>query len=111
MANDEFARRIPSISPMDVEHPGTIVCDLRRVVADADAVDAIARIQLEARRLGLELRLCHASCELRRLVAFAGLEDVLLLEPCGKAEQREQPLRVEEERQLGDPAPGELDHL
>ena len=42
---------------------------------------------------------------------FAGLEDVLLLEPLGEAEQREQPLRVEEERQLGDPAPGELDHL
>ncbi len=96
---------------MDVERPGTIVCDLRRVVADADAIDALARIQLEAQRLGLELRLCHASGELQELVAFAGLEDVLLLEPFREAEQREQPLRVEEERQLGDPATGELDHL
>ena len=96
---------------MDVERPGTIVCDLRRVVADADAIDALARIQLEAQRLGLDLRLRRASSELRELIAFTGLEDVLRLEPCRKAEEREQPLRVEEERELGDPAAGELDHL
>jgi hypothetical protein len=96
---------------MDVERPGTIVCDLRRVVADADAIDALARIQLEAQRLGLDLRLRRASSELRELIAFTGLEDVLPLEPCRKAEEREQPLRVEEERELGDPAAGELDHL
>ena len=96
---------------MDVERPGTIVCDLRRVVADADTIDALARIQLEAQRLGLDLRLRRASSELRELIAFTGLEDVLRLEPCRKAEEREQPLRVEEERELGDPAAGELDHL
>ena len=96
---------------MDVERPGTIVCDLRRVVADADAIDALARIQLEAQRLGLDLRLRRASSELRELIAFAGLEDVLRLEPFRETEQREQPLRVEEERELGDPAAGELDHL
>jgi hypothetical protein len=97
---------------MDIP-PGsrTIACDLGGVVADADTIDALARLQLAAQRLGLDLRLRHASGELRELVAFAGLEDVLRLEPCGKAEEREQPLRVEEERQLGDPAVGELDHL
>jgi len=91
--------------------PSTIVCDLRRVIADAGTIDALARLQLAAQRLGLELRLCHASGELHELVAFAGLEDVLRLEPCREAEKREQPLRVEEERELGDPAVGELDHL
>lgn len=97
---------------MDVEPcPGAIVCDLRRVASDADTLDALARLRLEARRLGLELRLCGASVELRELVAFAGLEDALPLEPRREAEQREQPLRVEEEGQLGDAAPRELDDL
>jgi hypothetical protein len=91
--------------------PRTIVCDLRRIVADAETLDALARLRLAARRVGLELRLCHASGELRELVAFAGLEDVLPLEPCREAEERKQPLGVEEEGQLGDAAPGELDHL
>jgi len=97
---------------MDVEpRPGTITCDLRSVAADADTIDALARLRLEAMRLGLELRLCHASVELRELVAFAGLDDVLALEPCREAEQREQPLRVEEEGQLGDASLRELDDL
>jgi hypothetical protein len=97
---------------MDLEpRRGTIVCDLQTVVADADTIDALARLRLEARRLGLELRLRHASVELRELVALAGLEDVLLLEPRRETEQREQPLGVEEERQLGHPTPGELDDL
>ena len=82
----------------------TIVCDLGRVAADAATIDALARLQLAARRLGLELRLCRASGQFRELIAFAGLGGVLLLEPGRETEEREEPLRVEEERQLGDPA-------
>ena len=40
---------------------------------DAATVDALARLQLAARRLGLEIRLRHASSELQELLAFVGL--------------------------------------
>jgi hypothetical protein len=66
-------------------------------------VGALARLQLEARRLGLELRVVHASAELSELVAFVGLDGVLLVEPRRQAEQREETLGVEEERELDDP--------
>jgi STAS domain len=58
----------------------TIVCDLRSVTSNAAALDALARLQLNARRLGLELRLQHASGELQKLIAFAGLDEVLRVE-------------------------------
>jgi len=45
--------------------------------ADVGTVDAIARLQLAAKRLGLELRLHNARPELRELIDFAGLCDVL----------------------------------
>jgi ABC-type transporter Mla MlaB component len=52
-------------------------CDVRGVRADAVAVDALARLQLGARRHSCVVRLRNASPELRALVAFMGLEDVL----------------------------------
>jgi ABC-type transporter Mla MlaB component len=55
--------------------------DLRGVPADAVAVDALARLQLAARRHGCELRLRNASPELRELIAFMGLRDVLRVAP------------------------------
>jgi ABC-type transporter Mla MlaB component len=82
----------------------TIVCDLAGAAADAGTVDALARLQLAARRAGVELRLRHVPKELRELLAFTGLSGVLRLEPVGKAEEREELLRVEEERDLADPA-------
>jgi hypothetical protein len=72
-------------------------------MADLGTVDAFARLQLAARRSGLELRLQHVSDELRELIAFLGLDDALRLEPRGQAEEREERLGVEEERELGDP--------
>ena len=85
---------------------------LRPIVFDARSlrephlgtVDLLARIRLAAGRLGLELRLCNASQELRELIAVAGLEEVLVVEPERKPEEREQPSGVEEERELGDSA-------
>jgi len=80
-------------------------CDVGGLSApDLGTVAALARLQLEARRLGLELRLQHVPRELRELIVFVGLEEVLRLEPGGHPEQREERLGVEEERQLGDPS-------
>jgi ABC-type transporter Mla MlaB component len=53
------------------------LCDVGGVDPDAVTVDALARLQLAARRHGCTVRLRHASHELRELVAFMGLADVL----------------------------------
>jgi ABC-type transporter Mla MlaB component len=54
-----------------------VLCDVRSAPADAVTVDALARLQLAAGRAGCRVRLHHASDELRDLVAFMGLADVL----------------------------------
>lgn len=56
---------------------GVVLCDVRGVEPDAVTVDALARLQLAARRYGCRIRLRGASDELTELVAFMGLEDVL----------------------------------
>jgi hypothetical protein len=84
--------------------PSTIVCDVCGLAPDAAAIDALARLQLAARRLGLEIRLRHASSELLGLLAFVGLSEVLRVEAGGQPEEREERLGAEEERQLDDPA-------
>jgi ABC-type transporter Mla MlaB component len=53
-------------------------CDASSVAPDAVTVDALARLQLGARRHDCRIRLCGASDELRALVTFMGLEDVLV---------------------------------
>ena len=53
------------------------VCDASGVPADAVTVDALARLQLAARRYGCRVRLANASDDLLALLAFMGLEDVL----------------------------------
>jgi ABC-type transporter Mla MlaB component len=53
------------------------VCDIAGVAADAVAVEALARLQLAARRHGCRIRLEHPSAELCDLIAFMGLADVL----------------------------------
>jgi anti-anti-sigma regulatory factor len=82
----------------------TLTCDVAALVdPDAVVVDALARLALTARRLGRGFRLRHASPALEDLLAWTGLGTVLTacgelrLEPCGQAEEREEPLRVEEE--------------
>ena len=54
-----------------------VICDVRRVEPDAASVDALARLQLAARRKGCLVRLRNASVELLELVSFMGLADVL----------------------------------
>ena len=58
--------------------PETIVaCDVACARADVATVEALARLQLAARRHGCRVTLRHASEELRQLIAFMGLRDVL----------------------------------
>ncbi len=60
------------------EHEGDVVlCDVGGVDPDAVTVDALARLQLAARRRGCQVRLRHASPALLEIVAFMGLLDVL----------------------------------
>jgi anti-anti-sigma regulatory factor len=83
----------------------TLFCDVESLTApDLGSVGALARLQLEARRVGLELRLRGVSPELRELIAFVGLDDVLSVETRREPEEREERLGVEEESQLRDPA-------
>jgi ABC-type transporter Mla MlaB component len=57
---------------------GAITCDLSGVVRpDVTALDALARMQLVARRLGRTIRLRHASTDMCALLTLAGLTDVL----------------------------------
>ncbi|MFN2470361.1 MAG: STAS domain-containing protein [Gaiellaceae bacterium] len=56
---------------------GVALCDVTGVEVDAVTVDALARLQLAARRHGCQVRLRGASSELLELVAFMGLRDVL----------------------------------
>jgi ABC-type transporter Mla MlaB component len=53
------------------------LCDVLGVEPDAVTVDALARLQLAARRHGCRVQLRHASDELKELVEFMGLADVL----------------------------------
>lgn len=74
---------------------------------DAVAVDALARLQLTARRLGGSIRLRHARAKLRDLLDLTGLSAEL---PCGgdlggvgrEAEEWEQ-IRVDEKVDPADP--------
>jgi hypothetical protein len=88
-----------------------LVCDVAAIVVpDAVTVDALARLQLTARRLGRRASVEHASAELCGLLAFMGLSDVLplsersRLEAGRETEEREQRSRIEEERDPADPA-------
>jgi ABC-type transporter Mla MlaB component len=57
---------------------GPVVIAVDRLVpADMRTVDALARLALEARRLGRAVRLAGASPDLRALIEFTGLGEVL----------------------------------
>ena len=78
-----------------------IVVDVRALAADARSVDALARLQLTARRLGRRIRLHRASSELDALLSFLGLAAVVGGRAASghcrrQAEERKQPLGVEE---------------
>ena len=73
-----------------------VICDVRALTRpDAVTIDALARLQLTAQRLGSQVRLRHACGALQDLLALVGLSEVVplsggsRLEPRGQAEQRE----------------------
>lgn len=79
-------------------------CDVRHVpCADLATVGALARASVNARGQGERLCVVNASPELQELIAFAGLEQVLLGRRERQPEEREQPLGVEERREADDP--------
>ena len=91
--------------------PDRVMCDVTALIApDAIVVDALARLQLTARRLGLQMFLSDAPVELEELLSFMGLRDVLgfsrpsAVEAWRQPEHREERLGVQEERDSGDSA-------
>jgi hypothetical protein len=109
----------PSLAPADAarlaarlravphgHHPAEVVCDVGAVTDPSlGDVEALARLQLAARRLGYRIRLRGASDRLRELLALTGLDGILPLwvEPVGEAEEGEEALGVEERVDPGDP--------
>jgi anti-anti-sigma regulatory factor len=89
--------------------PKPIVVDVdvsALVDPDEAALEALARLQLAARRLGASIRLHGACGELAALLDLVGLSDVLPVVESGidadrHVEEREQPL-VDEEVDPGD---------
>jgi gamma-glutamyl:cysteine ligase YbdK (ATP-grasp superfamily) len=73
-------------------------------MAELGIVDALARLQLAARRSGYEVAVTDAPRDLLELIELAGLSEALGVEPLRQPEQREQRLGVEEERELPDSA-------
>jgi hypothetical protein len=61
----------------------TVACDLAalRGCPDLATIDVLARLQLALRPYDLEILFSGASPELAELIAFAGLSDVLRIEP------------------------------
>jgi hypothetical protein len=57
--------------------PGIVFCDAGGLQADLATLDALARMQIAAARLGLELQLCDCSPQLCAVISFAGLDEVL----------------------------------
>ena len=97
----ELCARLTAL--LDNSEAAVIVCDVRAITnPDAVIIEALARLQLTARRLGRQVLLHHASDHLRDLLALTGLREFLPQHPelglklGWQAEQREQPLGIEE---------------
>ena len=55
--------------------------DVRAIARpEAATVDALARLHLALKQAGFELRICGATDQLRELIAFMGLDEVLRVE-------------------------------
>ena len=93
------------VALLDVTGATVVMCDVGRIVEpDAVTVEALARLQLTARRFGRYLTICRANQRLLDLMTFVGLSDVLCVESARQAEQREEPVGVEERTDPPDPA-------
>ncbi len=111
--------------PLNPDDAPSVCAELRAVMSDSDVcvvscwgkgladpdlatVDLLARLRLAAGRVGQAMRVEDPSRRLRELVVLAGLEELLLPHRSGaqawwQAEQREEPLGIEEGIQPDDP--------
>jgi hypothetical protein len=93
------------------------VCDVGALVEpDVGAVDALARLQLAARRSGCRISLEHVAPELSELLELMGLAEVFArggsaLEAARQPEEGEQPRRIEEEADPDDRSVADLEDL
>jgi ABC-type transporter Mla MlaB component len=100
---------------------GPVACDVGALAEpDATTIDALARLQLTARRLGRRVELRRACEELEDLLTMTGLLGVVTVggpvvasavEVWGEPELRKQALCVEEEADPGDPTVRDLQDL
>ena len=99
---------------------GPVSCDVDALAEpDAVTIDALARLQLTASRLGYRVELQRAGGPLVELLVLSGLSDVLPsagsgasgVEACGEPEHREQALGVQEEADPDNPPVGDLKDL
>jgi hypothetical protein len=81
----------------------TIPFDAEGLLATARTIDRLARLQLAARRAGMQLRVLNPARGLADLLDFAGLREALGVEVERHSEEREESGRVEEEGELRDP--------
>jgi ABC-type transporter Mla MlaB component len=61
---------------LERDRPEVAYCDVSGIVPDAVTVDALARLQVAARRHRCQVRLRNVSNELLELIAFMGLTDI-----------------------------------
>jgi len=78
IARDDLPGLSSRVCALFLANPGTeMLCHVVNVSPDAVTVEALARLQLVAKRSCITVRLRDASAELLALVRFLGLGDVL----------------------------------
>ncbi|MEU6063194.1 MULTISPECIES: STAS domain-containing protein [Streptomyces] len=102
VAQDEVSGLCDDVRALlEVTGGGVVVCDVGGLGPPGlGAVDLLARLELAARRAGGRIRLRDPDPALHALLDLVGLR----FEVEGQAEQREPPLRVEEEVEPGQSA-------
>ncbi|WP_190033306.1 STAS domain-containing protein [Streptomyces fructofermentans] len=101
VARDEIPRLCEAVrARLRSTGAGVVICDVAGLGPPGlTTVDALARLELTARRAGGHIRLRGPDPALRALLALVGLR----FELEGQPEQREPPLRVEEAVESRDP--------
>ncbi len=103
--------RLRALLAQSDQETAPVICDVSRLLrADAVTGDALARLQLTARRHGRRVQLRQASAELQALLTLMGLSEIVPLEPVfsiepqRQVEEREQLRGIQEECDSPDPS-------
>jgi hypothetical protein len=86
-------------APLDGSPARVILCDVSGLAATLDTIDALARLQLNARRRGCRLQLRNIDGALKELIALIGLRDTLL--PCVSTEHPQHTAVEDSDRHAG----------